>query len=220
MEKALHQVWVGPYRVPAREQGFIEQMKRTHPGFTHTLWTDRAVPALPDFLQERYDWRMSLADYAFAADILRVFVIWSVGGIYLDVDTETLEGLAAVEVGAIKGVFRHHGDNDLTFSNDFMGLERNHPLGEYLLSTMKSPAYDFGPHWLGKTVRAYVGLPVFAGHAAVRQALEQRGILYLPSGETEAEGTGLRPWNRMFRNRSLFSWSDENRAKFKRGDYV
>ncbi len=217
MERILHQVWVGPYPMPAREQNFVHAFA-TRGDFQHRLWTNDTIPAMPAAVQERFDWRMQQKDYAFAADIARIYVVWLFGGIYLDVDTEMKLGFDGLEVDAMKGIFRHHQDGDPTFSNDFLGMSKGHPLGEYLLRTMVTPAYDFGPHWLGYAVKSYLGLSKDAPHADVRKALYAVGMMYIPSGLDEAQGTGITPWNFRFQNHSLYSWSAENRKRFEAGE--
>lgn len=220
MQKIIHQIWVGPYRMPKREAAWVEGMRNLHPDYEHHLWTDKNLPAIDvPHIKERVEWRMAQTDYALASDILRIYLVWKMGGIYMDVDTEPRQGLTGLDVGRLNGIFRHHYDQDLTLSNDFGGMEAGHPIGEFMLSTMVAPAYDFGPHWYGYTLRRYLGLPPDASHAMVRPALEALGMLYMPSGATDGGAVADDYWYRRFGNGALFSWSTENRAKFATGDY-
>lgn len=218
MERIIHQIWVGPYPMPSRERGYVDGMRSMHPDFSHRLWTDENLPAMPPFLQERYSWRMSLKDYAFAADIARVYLTWLLGGIYLDVDTEVGRGFDGMDVSRWDGMFRHHEETDHTFSNDFIGLSKGHPLGWFMLQSMAAPAYDFGPHWLAYTVRSWLGLEKEADQQRTRAALVSKRMLYMPSRIEDAERLGSDAWNGRFNNRALFSWSDENRKRFANGE--
>lgn len=217
MQRIIHQVWVGPYRMPTRESGFVRRMRELHPTHEHRLWTSPNLPAMPPFLQERFDWRISQRDYAFAADIVRVYVVWLFGGVYFDVDTEPIRSVEPLCAG-VDALFRHHAEGDTTFSNDFIGLRKGHPLGWYLLESMKAPAYDFGPHWLGATVKRYCTLPMNATHQAVKAALAHRNMRYVPSARDHTPDPHEPIWYDHFRNHALFSWSDENRARFARGE--
>lgn len=220
MQKIIHQVWVGPYQMPARERGYVELMKTRHPDFTHYLWTDNNLPALPPFLHERFMWRMNRKDYAFAANTLRVYVIWLFGGIYLDVDTDIGTGFTGMPVESVDGFFRHHGNNDLTFSSDFLGLSKGHPLGWFMLENQRAPAYAFHPHWFGEITRKYFGLDKTAPHNVIREKLDSINIMYMPSSKKQATETGAPDrdhWDGHFWNRALFSWSKENREKFEKG---
>lgn len=221
MERIIHQVWVGPYPMPARECSYVEKMKTKHPTFIHYLWTDANLPAFPPFLKERFDWRMSRKDYAFAANTVRAYVIWLFGGIYLDVDTDIGTGFDGIPVDASDGMFRHHGPDDFTFSSDFLGLAKGHPLGWYLCENQRAPAYAFHPHWFGEMVRKYVGLEKNASHELLREKLAALNILYMPSTREHALSTGVPeadPWEGHFWNKALFSWSKDNRARFERGE--
>lgn len=175
---------------------------------------------MPDFLEERFLLRMKNKDYAFAADILRVFVIYTFGGIYFDIDTDTERGFKGISIEKFDGCFRHHENSDPTMSNDFVGMSANHPLGKYLISTMRAPAYDFGPHWLGYNVKDYLKVDRNAPHAETRKALESINMLYMPSNKDETDGLPLDVWEGHFHNRALYSWSKEGRELFERGEYL
>lgn len=198
----------------------MDGVRDLHPDYEYHLWTDANLPpiVLPH-IAERVKWRMDQTDYALAVDILKIYMVWHMGGIYLDADTEPRRGMAGFDLERYSGIFRHHGDEDRTISTDFGGMTAGHPLGRSLLETMHAPAYDFGPHWLGRYTRAFLGLPVEAGHNQVRTRLADHGFVYMPSGERDAPHTGSDHWYLRFGNGALFSWSIENRAKFAAGDY-
>ena len=224
MQRIIHQVWVGPYPMPKREQGYVQRMREAHPEFWHRLWTDENLHRMPELMPaavlERFNWRMSIRDYAFAADILRIWLVYSMGGVYVDVDTDVREGFAGIPIRERSLVFRHHEERDTTLSNDFLGMEAHHPLGARLLGHIQAPAYVFGPHWLGASVREFYGLPPEAPHAELRACLEGAGGLYMTSDERDEERLGRRSWTRHFHNAALFSWSDDNRRRFAAGEYT
>lgn len=216
----IHQVWVGPYRMPERESGFVSKMKSMHPSFQHTLWTDKNTPEMPAHMAECFNLRMFNREYAFAADILRVWVAHTQGGVYLDVDDEPIEGLNGLHLDTLTGLFSHSTASDPTMSNDFIGLSAGSALGRFLISTIRSPAYAFGPHWLGYAVKSYLNLLPNTSHEVVREACTRSGILYMPRSVSHPGGESCTVWESLFTNHALYSWSKENTEKFATGDYV
>lgn len=82
MEKIIHQIWIGPYKMPDREKYFVSQVKEKNPDFEHILWTNDNLPELPPKIKEKYQYHYDQEVYAFAADVLRIFLIREYGGIY------------------------------------------------------------------------------------------------------------------------------------------
>lgn len=210
MQRTIHQIWVGPYRMPTRERRLVEGMQSTNPTWKHVLWTDSNLPTMPDHIRERFDHRMAEQEYAFAADVLRPFVVHEFGGMYFDVDTECLRTMDDLGFSDRSGVFIHHGVTDPTMPNGYFGLAASHPLGAHLCGLLRAPAYEFGPHWLGYSVRGFLGLGKSASHDATASALSAQNMLHMPSLQ----------FYQFFRDYALFSWSKENKERFKSGDYA
>ena len=87
MEKIIHQIWVGEYEMPNKEKYFLERCKKINPDFIHILWTNENLPILPEKVQAHCDYFTAKKDYAFVADVLRVYLIHEYGGLYIDLDT-------------------------------------------------------------------------------------------------------------------------------------
>jgi hypothetical protein len=204
--------------MPKRETAFVERMRTVNASWEHTLWTSDNLPSMPDHIGERFHWRMQQHDFAFAVDILRVYVVWAFGGVYLDVDTETKEGFEGMHIEDHDGVFRHHQEVDKSFSNDFLGFTKGHAVGSHLLELIQAPHYDYGPHWLGFNVKRYLGLSVEAPHADVRSKLAEQNMLYVPSAQEDGPDQPTY-WYKHFGNASLYSWSKEARERFASGNY-
>ena len=75
MEKIIHQIWVGEYEMPNKEKYFLERCKKINPDFIHILWTNENLPILPEKVQAHCDYFTAKKDYAFVADVLRVYLI-------------------------------------------------------------------------------------------------------------------------------------------------
>ena len=41
--KTIHQIWVGDFKIPLREQSLIEKLKESHADYNHIFWTDELV---------------------------------------------------------------------------------------------------------------------------------------------------------------------------------
>lgn len=94
--RLLHSVWIGPNPLPSREQSWSEQMKRMNPDWKYALhgnddlekWR-KTDPFLRELLSRSEPW-------AFIADRLRVLILKSEGGVYLDVDCQPVRPLSVL----------------------------------------------------------------------------------------------------------------------------
>ena len=208
--KIFHQVWVGPYRIPTREAGFISSLKSLNPGFDHFLWVDKNKPKLSPEAEEVFAVFGKEKSYAFQADILRIAVVFEYGGVYLDVDHDPI---SAFDEGLLRGSAMFHGNlgNDPTLSNAFFGAEKGHPLLAHMLKNIRKDVRWYGPHWVSAMIRGYYGLPLDCNHSDVSASVKPDGVVYIHS--SEAQGSHIR-------HQALYSWSAENREKFSKGDYL
>lgn len=221
MERIIHQIWVGPYPMPERERSYVERIKLAHPRFTHMMWTDANLPALPPNIRWQFDQRATTQDYAFQADVLRPLIVCLFGGVYLDVDYAVDQGFANVDFDAIHGLFYHHNIKDVSIPNATIGLNKGHPLAFQLVNSIRNDKCDYGPHWLGAEVRKYLGLDINDDHRKVAPALHDHGIAYFPEGKGDDIGSPAsqgKIYYDMFRHDALYSWSKENKERFAKGE--
>lgn len=89
--KIIHQIWLGspvPESFIALQQSWIEfHMGR---GWSYKLWTDADVAQMELYNQEFYD---ATDNYGVKSDILRWEVLYTYGGVYVDMDYECLRAL-------------------------------------------------------------------------------------------------------------------------------
>ena len=88
--KLIHQIWVGPNKMPDVCVNYIKQIKELHPDYEHRLWTDE------DLTEENFsnlEYIKSTPIYAQKADIMRYEILYKHGGIYLDTDFEIFKPL-------------------------------------------------------------------------------------------------------------------------------
>jgi len=201
MEKIIHQIWVGPNAMPQREQDFVRKMQLHHPTFQHMFWYDGNMPELPEQIKPVYDSFANVRSWAMCADILRLYVVYLYGGIYLDVDYDTLQGMESWNLENYSGYIHHGDEGDYPISNGHFGFSRGHPASEYLVSkiTMDNTHW-YGPHWFGKYVKEYYKLPMNCTVEDLRNALIPDNLKVM-SGEEQ---------RKYVLHYSLYSWAPEN----------
>jgi mannosyltransferase OCH1-like enzyme len=92
--KLIHQTWKDE-RVPPSMRAFAESWKINHPGWEYHLWTDTQNREFirthfPDFLT-RYD---SYPYHIQRVDAVRYFQLYTLGGLYVDLDFKCIRSLA------------------------------------------------------------------------------------------------------------------------------
>lgn len=210
MEKIIHQIWVGPYEMPAREQSFINELKEMNPTWEHKLWTNDNLPPLPENIQTLFDMFEKQKDYAHQADILRVFLLKEYGGLYMDVDFKCSSGFDNSNFDEFDGFFCYHGGNDYTMPNGVFGSSKGSAMINYLteLVNIKNGGW-YGPSWLGDSVKKFFDLHREAPHDLVDQKLKEINFKYILFYELE---------NKHIRHHALYSWSPENKRNFESGN--
>jgi mannosyltransferase OCH1-like enzyme len=210
IDKNIHQIWVGSFTMPNRETAFVEKVKAQYPEYTHYFWTDENLPELPENMREVYNRFYSIQNFAFCADMLRVFVVYKFGGYYFDVDFEFNSNNSIDDFSSHNGLFLYHNDTDFTIPNNAFGAERESPILEFCVQSMNSSCGWYGPSWFGMTIKKFLGLPNEIPQAPVAEQLRNHNYEYFHYGKFESQYA--RHW-------SLYSWSPEVWNKLKDGVY-
>jgi hypothetical protein len=138
----LHQTW--KTRTPPSEwRGFVDTFAAHNPEFEHRVWSDEDARRL--VREERPDLLALYDGYPYAilrADLFRYLVLWSIGGVYCDMDVAFLAPLAPL-IGRSRVLLaseprvhsRSHGRDSLV-CNAFMASEPRHPLWEHVLAEL------------------------------------------------------------------------------------
>lgn len=134
--------------MPPHVDAWMETWRVHHPGWEYRLWTDSNIPVLRNQVQFE-----SAAAMAVKADIARVEILQTFGGVYIDADYECLKSIEPIVRGA-SAIVLSEGDGSIT--NSFIGSVADHPLLGILVDEMSSidPAElsspDFDPlPWTG-----------------------------------------------------------------------
>jgi len=86
--KVLHLCWLSGDAYPAKIARCIDSWKRVMPDYEIVLWDTRRFPLSQSvWVREAFEKKK----YAFAADYIRFYALYTMGGIYLDSDVEVLK---------------------------------------------------------------------------------------------------------------------------------
>ncbi len=88
--KKIHYVWVGANPIPEADQKYIAQWRKLHPDFEFRCWTEKDIDLKKYPLVQK---AINEHRWALAADIIRMYAIYTEGGFYLDTDVELLAPL-------------------------------------------------------------------------------------------------------------------------------
>ena len=138
--RILHHIWLGPNPLPDEHEPWIESWKRHHPKWEHRLWTEDNLPLnplRPEILER-------LRAPVERADILRLEILYSHGGVYLDTDLECLRPLDDVLEGqSFVGVTHKHG----RITNTAIAAIPAHPLLDRAMHEIK----PLDAYWTGSS---------------------------------------------------------------------
>jgi len=194
--KIIHQVWVGDFKIPKREQQLVSEMKEMHSDYEYIFWT--SPPELPDNIQYWYDIFYSIKNYAFCADILRMWVVKEFGGFYLDVDFKLSKRLD--DFLQYDGIFLYHNETDFTIPNNMFGATKKLDILEYCINEVKPSNNWYGPSWFGRTIKSSLGQEYEVSQELIKSILKEKNIEYFVYWSFETMYA---------KHLSLYSWSPE-----------
>jgi hypothetical protein len=97
IERAIHQVWIGPKEVPDDVQKYVDSTKAINRGWDHHFWGNSSLdlykndPYIHHMIKGGEKW-------AFVADRLRILLLRDFGGVYIDADAMPLKPLDSMSV--------------------------------------------------------------------------------------------------------------------------
>jgi mannosyltransferase OCH1-like enzyme len=207
MEKIIHQIWVGDFLIPNRENDLWKQTKELHPDYEYMLWRD--APELPKNIQYWYDIFYHNKNYAFCADLLRIWVVYKFGGFYLDIDFKLKTKLN--DFFKYDSVFFYHNDTDFTIPNNIFASKKEAPIMKHLVNSVREDCSWYGPSWMGTEIKNYLGLPYETPQSNVNDALNKRGIYYHQYWDFEQN------WGRHL---SLYSWEPKTWERLNKNEQL
>lgn len=196
MEKIIHQIWVGDFKIPLREKQLMQNIKELHSDYEYKLWTES--DDLPMDAQYCYDKFYKIKNYAFCADILRLWVVYKYGGFYLDIDFDIKQRLDPFFEE--KAVFFYHNDTDFTIPNNIFASESGSEILKHCIDSVNPYNTWYGPSWLGQTIKSFLRLDYEIPQQQVMDKLSEKNIKYFEYYQFEKE---------FGKHLSLYSWSPE-----------
>ena len=138
--RILHHIWLGRDPLPDEHKPWIESWKRLHPKWEHRLWTEENLPLNP----LRPEVLERLRAPVERADILRLEILYTHGGVYLDTDLECLRSLDDVLGGhTFVGVCHKVG----RITNTAIAAVPGHPLLDKAMHEIK----PLDMYWTGNS---------------------------------------------------------------------
>ena len=129
----IHYAWFSENPKPEKIQKCISSWKKYSPGWLIVQWTSELmIPFDNDFIKEAYE----LKKFAFVADYLRAFALYTYGGIYIDSDVEMY---ASLEPFLNHSFFVSQSrDKWLHVAPDCFGAVKGHPILKEIISFYRS----------------------------------------------------------------------------------
>ena len=161
MPKIIHQIWIGPNPIPSQCINYIKSVKELHQDYSHILWTNNNLPALPPLAKEQFERYGKVKKYAFQADILRYFLLYKFGGIYLDIDFEIkkkIEPLLSKNLTIVGPPYNINNKGIHWIANSFFAANRGNLILCDILQTLKNEIYH-GPIFFASKIKNFLQLP-------------------------------------------------------------
>jgi mannosyltransferase OCH1-like enzyme len=157
MEKIIHQIWIGPYKMIESDKKFAEKVKLMNPEYKYIFWDNNNLPTLPDKLVELKKIFIEQKCWVCIADMMRLFVVYEYGGIYMDCDYEQFKPFSELNLDDKEGyIHLNHWNNDPTICTSFFGFKKGNDMMEYIYNQISNRW--LGPHFFGEVVKKYIGL--------------------------------------------------------------
>jgi mannosyltransferase OCH1-like enzyme len=136
----------------------MDEVKERHIDFNYYFWNDNNLPELPKNLKKIYD---SYKEPAIKADLLRMYVVHKLGGIYLDADFKTIDGFYSntIPYKECDGFVVYNDSYKMSaLANTIFGFKKDNILLEHMISNIIYEQQWIGPNWWSQTICKYLEL--------------------------------------------------------------
>lgn len=139
--KVLHLCWISGDAYPEKIQKCVDSWKRVLPDYEIMVWDKARVESLGSrYVNEAVENRK----YAFAADFIRFYALYTYGGIYLDSDVEVLKRFDDL-LGLRYFIGKENSGND--WEPAVMGAEAGVPWMKKMLTYWHFGDWSFSDIW-------------------------------------------------------------------------
>jgi len=176
--KKIHQIWLGDKKIPKHIKHWMDEIKHEHPQFTYYFWNEHNLPDMPSELRMVYD---SLNHAAMKSDLLRVYVLYLYGGIYLDVDYKLITNLD--DLGCFNNkdayvVYEPKEKIEDLYCSIYIANEKS-KFFEYMVSKINRKFMWLGPHWYAQCVYEYLGLEKYCNYKKILDKCPKYNLGYI-----------------------------------------
>ena len=195
--KIIHQTWKDS-AIPDSCQPYAHSWKHRHPKWKYKLWTDEDNRLFirsrhPDYL-DTYD---SFPANIHRADVIRYFILFHYGGLYVDLDFECLKSFDSLveKLDCFFGFepFQHHNANIVC--NALMASKKHHPLFMDFIDRAKrnrridDPVNATGPVMITKIIleKQYTDVTVFESKYFYPETARNHPVFILKDLKKERE---------------------------------
>jgi mannosyltransferase OCH1-like enzyme len=211
MEKIIHQIWVGEYKMPHKEANFCNTIRNTNSDFKYMFWDK--VPKLPTPLEKLCDGLVKHKEWVRVADLMRYFIVKEHGGLYIDCDYEQINRLESLNLQEYKGFIPLHYSKGETICNSVFGFEKNHPIIEKVCDNMEYFVEELpwlGPHFFGESIKKYFNQDIEILDVNLDAMLCREGIKTIHSrGEFKVK---------YLHHHYSYSWHPDNQKKMTKNE--
>lgn len=171
--KTFHQIWLGPNSFPAQYKKYQKTWQKHHPQWEIRLWTEENLP--PDL--ERKEIYERLRHPVERADMLRLEVVRTFGGVYIDTDFECLRSIEPL-IGEVD-LFVAYLDENRT-NNAIIGAVPGHPFLSRAIKEASAQEYfgfdktASGSLFLDSLVKEYDAIKIFPPYLFYPSTLLER----------------------------------------------
>lgn len=101
--KIIHQIWIGPKRLPNKYKKWMSSWKLFNPDWQYIFWDNKKIMELDIIHSKAYK---QINNYGFKSDLLRYEILKKYGGLYVDTDFECIKKLPGylLEFNFVSGV--------------------------------------------------------------------------------------------------------------------
>ena len=159
--KIIHQIWIGPNKMPNDCIPFMESWVKKHPDWQYKLWTNEDLESFKPFSGNALKNSLNIGC---KVDILKYEILYRYGGVYVDVDFESLK---PIDIIVENSQFFAAIYERTTIGQGIVGATKAHPLMKSMVQHFKNcenmtftkPIKETGPRFFTMTIQNYLALP-------------------------------------------------------------
>lgn len=136
--KIIHNIWMGKNKIPELHLYCVDTIKKTNPHFDYILWNDESVDELMKTeFTEYYDKFNELPRMIMKIDMIRYFLMYKYGGLYIDMDYLMFKPFDLLDNKVVLPCNKEDvSGNPEALGNCIMASEPKHPFWKSLMDTL------------------------------------------------------------------------------------